>query len=987
MSNHVALSTSQFIGRQHELTLIWSQYKVASTGSARVVLLSGEPGIGKTRILEEFTALATDDGATILRGSASDFEAMPPYLPFIEALGQYVHATPPDRLREQVATAPQILASILPELTTRLGELPATYQIPPEQARLRLYEAIATFLEAISASNVLVLTLDDLHLADSASLDLFCYIMRHQLKARLLVLGTYHESELDRTPALHRAVNELDHLRILTTIALTPLSTKEIEALAVSYLGGPISPNASQLLYTQSEGNPFFAEELIRGWVEVGSLVLEHTQWIALASLEQALPLSIVGALRKRFAQISPNIIDHLRVAATIGRTFEPTLLATIEDQGDVEVVEECLLEAARAGLVRAEPTGLFTFSHEKIRECLYAEVSTSRHRRLHEMVGQVLESRYDQESTKSAYQLAELAFHFAHSGDRRRGATYSRQAAELALQSFAFGEAMVHYRMALKLLDTDDAERGNLLLGLGEAAFLVGEEDEAAIAYQAALTWFSQAGDVQAAAQAAHGLGLALWRQEAFEAARTAFEHALTLLENTDSAQVARVLVDLATLLTLYMGEQTKGAAYAQLAMEMARRLEDRRLEATVIRVVVGKLNMLGNDIPGTILSMEQALAIAEANDDPSEAAKCYFYLAGIYYCIGEIKRSYEVSLRWIEFFERSRQHYQLRNTYSWLALLYCSQGAWAKAGQAIERAQLLADHPSNRASVAFMHQVRGFIAYQREDYLTAEQEFQAVMVNQRRDIGSLMLRAGLLGLAQVALGKREDAFAYIAKLQRLLTEQPTGTILTAPILTCLALIAIAVGDQELAVELYPQLLTFRGQYYWFLVDRVLGMIAILRSDWETATTHLAEAEATAQRENLRPELAHTLLAQANLELAGGGKESVPQATKLLRDALAYFKELNMAQQIEQVHSRLHSLSRPQKTPATQSQSLPANLTDREAMVLQLVAKGKSNRKIAQELGLSAKTVANHLTHIFNKTMCENRAAAAAFAIQHGLA
>src|SRR5438552_1456430 len=173
MSNHVALSTSQFVGRQHELAHIWSQYKGASTGSARVVLLSGEPGIGKTRLLQEFTTLATDDGATILRGSASDFEGMPPYLPFIEALGQYIRATPPDRLREQVATAAQILASILPELTTRLGEPPVAYQIPPEQARLRLYEAIGTFLEAISASNVLVLTLDDLHLADSASLDLF----------------------------------------------------------------------------------------------------------------------------------------------------------------------------------------------------------------------------------------------------------------------------------------------------------------------------------------------------------------------------------------------------------------------------------------------------------------------------------------------------------------------------------------------------------------------------------------------------------------------------------------------------------------------------------------------------------------------------------------------------------------------------------------------------------------------------------------------
>ena len=255
----------------------------------------------------------------------------------------------------------------------------------------------------------------------------------------------------------------------------------------------------------------------------------------------------------------------------------------------------------------------------------------------------------------------------------------------------------------------------------------------------------------------------------------------------------------------------------------------------------------------------------------------------------------------------------------------------------------------------------------------------------NQWRDAGGLMLQAGLLGLAQAALGKREDALAYIAILQGFLTEQPTGTLLTAPIITCQALLAITVDDQELAAELYPQLLTFRGQQYWFLVDRVLGMIAVLRNDWETATAHLAEAEATAQRENQRPELARTLLEQANLELARGGKESVPHAIKLLRSALAIFKELNLTQRVEQVQARLRSLSSPRKGMV--SQALPANLTGREARVLQLVAKGLSNRQIAQELGLSPKTVANHLTHIFNKTLCENRAAAAAFAIQHGLA
>jgi len=982
-ADDIEYSTFHFVDRQHEQAMIWKQYKAARDGSTRVVLLVGEPGIGKTRLLGEFAILAADHEATVLRGSASDFEGMPPYLPFLEALGQYISVTPIDLLREQLGATPQLLASILPELISRLGDLSPAYQIPPEQALLRLYEAIGTFLEAISKSKVLVLLLDDLHLADTASLDLLCYIAQHHSKVKLLVLGAYRADEIQRNAALDRAVIELAHLRILTTTVLSPLTALEIESLAVNSLERPISRDVSQLLYTQSEGNPFFAEEILRGWVEEGSIALENSHWTATAPLEHTLPSSITGSLRQRFARLSSDIIDLLRVAATIGRTFEPSLLATIEDK-DIEIVEEGLLVAARSGLVRTEANGFFTFCHEKIQECLYAEVSTSRRRRLHKLIGQILESRYDLESLNSSYQLAELAFHFVQGGDRIRGASYSRQAAAQAMQSFAFEEAMIHFRKALELYDTDDEEQGNLLLGLGEAALLAGEEHEAAIAFRSTLAWFSQAGDVSAAAQAAHGLGLALWRQGAFERSRTTLEHALSLLGNSDSALAVRVLVDLATLLTIYIGEQARGNTYAQLAKEMASRLEDHSLEAAVIREVVGILHMLGNDIPGAIVSMEQALMLAETNDDPSEAAKCCLYLVGAYYFQGKIKRSYELNLRWIEFIERADRPYELRYPYCWLALLYSSQGAWSDAEKAFEHAQHHVDHLLTRASSAFMYQVKGFLAYEREDYLAAEQELSTVIVNQQRDAGGMLLHASLLGLAQDALGKRQDALEQIDTLQLLLSEQTAGTLLSAPIMTCLALLALTVGDCELVTDLYPQLLLFRGQYYWFLVDRILGMIATHRQDWETAEMHLSEAKTIAQRENLRPELARTLEEQANLDLARGGSEHVQHASKLLHEVLILLRELNLTQQVERVRSRIRPLPRPKNIRG--KQSLVANLTDREAKVLHLVVSGKSNRQIAQELGLSAKTVANHLTHIFNKTMCENRAAATAFAIRNGL-
>ena len=169
------------------------------------------------------------------------------------------------------------------------------------------------------------------------------------------------------------------------------------------------------------------------------------------------------------------------------------------------------------------------------------------------------------------------------------------------------------------------------------------------------------------------------------------------------------------------------------------------------------------------------------------------------------------------------------------------------------------------------------------------------------------------------------------------------------APIMVCLALAAVALGDQERAANLYPRLLPFGGQHYWFLVDRALGEICIALGEWDGAMTHLNEAKITAQREGLRPELARIMLAQAKCEKARNNTGCETRTTNTLK-------------------------------------ALPANLTRREASVLQLVVKGKRNQQIAQELHISEKTVANHLSHIYSKTTSENRASAVAFAIHHGI-
>lgn len=983
-ADHAPLAAPRFVGRERELALIWNQYKAARSGYARVILLSGEPGIGKTRLLDEVATRASQDGTTVLRGDASESEGMPPYLPFLEALGQYIRVVPPEQLREQVAVAPHLLASILPELAERIGDLPEAHPLPPEQIRLRLYEAIGTFLERISAPSMLVFVLDDLHWADTASLDLLCHIVRHHAKAKLLILGAYQEYEIDRNPAFGRALTELAHQRVLIRVALEPLSSQEIEALALSDLGGSINPAISQLLFAQSEGNPFFAEELLRFWTEAGALVQKDSSWFAVGSLTQALPRSIVETLHRRFARLSPASLDHLHTAAIIGRTFDLSLLSEVEGQ-EIETVEESLLEAVHAGLIRTDQSGVFAFNHDKIRESLYTEVTTSRRQRLHETIGRALEHRYEQERTKSTGQLAGLALHFTRSNDRRRGVIYAQQAAEQALKAAALEEAVACYHMALELLDAHDERRGSLLLELGEAALLNGEEHEAVAAYEEALGLYLHAGEREAAVRAAYSLGLARWHQQTFPAARAAFEQALELLGNDVSAHAVRVLVDLATVLTVYMDQQIAGATYARQALEMAHRLADPGLIAMANRANATNLYSSGYDLSSGLRTLEQALAEAEARADLAEAAECSLYLAHRYYWTAEIRRSYDIGLRRIEFIERGQRPYLLRDAYGWLALLHASQGAWSAAEQALEQAQSMLERLPESHPFDFLRQVRGFLAYQQEDYTTAERELRAALPGQQRSLLSCMFYTSLSGLAQAAPGKREETHTSMTELETLLAGLQAGTLPTAPLMTSLALIAIAAGDQMRVANIYPNLTAFQGQHYWFLVDRVLGEMAILRADWEKAMMHLTAAEATAQREDLRPELARVLLARANLDVARGGPKNGIHAATFLKYALDLFEELGMTGAVSRIRSRLRMLTH--RSNGVPAQALPADLTRSEVRVLQLVARGKSNRRIAQELGISEKTVANHLSHIFNKTNSENRAAATAFAIHHGLA
>jgi DNA-binding NarL/FixJ family response regulator len=970
------------IGRQGEIAALWRLLEQARAGVPRVALIGGEPGIGKTQLLRELARRAAAEGVGVLRGGASDAEGMPPYLPFLQALGRYIRAADLASLREQAGAAAGPLSALLPELHDRLGDAPAGYQLPPEQARLRLYDALSDFLAAIGAQRGLLLLIDDLQWADPATLDLICHIARRHesdgYPAPLLRLGAYREGEVAHHTAFGRAVAELNRLRLLTTLTLQPLSRDAIEGLAANYLGAPAEPRMGQLLLAHSEGNPFFAEELLRGWMETGAIERAGQRWELSTPDPPALPASVTIAIHQRLARLAPQIVDLLRAGAIIGREFDTALLADVAGL-PAEQIEEWLRDAVGAQLLRVEPSGAFAFSHDKIRESLYEEVTAARRRRLHEFIGQALEGRSDQGGPR---RLDELAFHFTRGGDRARGAAYSLLAAESARRAYAPDTAIVHYRAALGQIEPDDARRGELLVDLGEAALLAGVERAAIDSFESARIWFELASMPIAGGRAAHRLGQAWWRLEALAEARRAFEAALTLLEGHAGAETVEALLDYGSLLAVSLHEQAAGLAHARRGLDLAQRIGEDRLAIAATRSVGNLLvraNMLATGTP----LLERALALATDADDPAEAAECIACLSHAYSWGGEFTRLAPITELRLAYAKRCHDPYQLRHVYSYQAKLAIIQGRWDDARQLLGVAHSMVAHVASPEPRALLQIFEGELAYWQGDYATAEQLFNEANAAFRAiGPGPLVWFLGLSALAQLALGKPEEARTCAAELAELAAALPADAIPTAAVTTYLAIIALALGDHDLIVHCRERLIDHRGQWHNFLVDRLLGQIAIAQGDWDAAQIALDAAEATARAGDLAPELALVMLAQADLAAARGGRDSTAEERRRLAAALGLYERLGNRAESSRVRERLDRARQPARVVT----HLPAGLSAREAEVLRLVAAGKSNREIARALTLSEKTVANHIANIFAKTGADNRASATAFAFRHGL-
>ena len=679
------------------------------------------------------------------------------------------------------------------------------------------------------------------------------------------------------------------------------------------------------------------AEELLRGWLETGALApaaADGGAYCLVGREPAAIPATIRAAVSQRLGRLAPETVELLHSAAVAGRDVDATLLAQIVG-GDAEAVEARLLDAARARLLRLEADGAFAFSHDTVRECLYADVSPLRRRRIHGFVGHALEAA---SGLQPARRAAELAFHYVRGGDKERAVMWSRRAADGALAASAPREAMRHYQTALDLMPADDAERGDLLLASGEAALLA-DDDLAAETFAAAEVWFRQRRQWPAAARAAHRLGDAHWRQERTTDARGAFASALALAGAAPSRDRIRILIDLGSLLTVSLHAHAEGITLVREAATLAEQTADRRLQASATRALGNLLVRQGALRDGVDL-LEAALCLAEEEGDPVEAAECCACLAPAWFWLGEIERSAAVTHRRLAHARQVQDRYQLRHVYTWLAICEGVRGRMATAEGWLDRAGEIVAHLSSPEPAALLSFCRGAAAFFRGDLERAEALLQEAIARFRAfGPGSLVWYLGWLGFVHVARGNIAAARAVMAELEGLVMALPGPDPPGEPLVSLVQL-ALLLDDRERLARHIPALAPLSGRFHDALVDRLLGETAVRQGDVAAAEGLLLSAEAVARRERLPWELGRVLEARADLALAQGQRPVSPAVTALFQEAAAQFDLLQNGGEAERLRGRC------QVSIVAPHGPLPAALTPREADVLRLVAAGKSTRR-----------------------------------------
>jgi hypothetical protein len=627
------LAAGVFVGRASELKKLRAGFDDALAGRPQILLLTGEPGSGKTATAEQLLTYAHVRGAEVLRAQCHEGEGAPAYWPWVQLLRGYVARRSPEQLVSVMGTGAAAIAQLDADIQQHLPELSGIPSLEPEPARFRLFDGVTTFFKNASGSRPIVVLLDDIHWADTPSLLLLQFLAKELRAARMLVIATYRNLVFNRKHPLMRTLGALAGQALDRRIELSGLSEADVARFIEMTIGAQAPQRLVSTVYRETEGNPFFVKEVVRLLAATGQLdrVEQSSSWTI------TLPDGVREVVIGRLAQLSDSCHHLLEIASVMGREFEANVL---EQAGELDraPVADSLGEATAARLVTASAGmhGRYRFSHALIRETLYEGLTAVRRAQLHLQIGQALERIHGEASDAHFAALAHHFFQAISLGQADKAITYAVRAGRRADRLLAYEEAVSQYEGALRALDLsgrpDDGRRCELLLTLGDAQTKAGLSDSARETFGQAAAWARQHGPVEQLARAALGLGAGTAARTRLGSAIDDFQIGLLREALARSSEVAlpiraRLLAQLSLALYHSPAERT---ALSEQAVALARRADNSAAELAALYSRCIALEGF-NDAQERLALATEIVQVAERAGDTEMA------LRGHYRCLRE--------------------------------------------------------------------------------------------------------------------------------------------------------------------------------------------------------------------------------------------------------------------------------------------------------------------------------------------------------------
>jgi DNA-binding SARP family transcriptional activator/tetratricopeptide (TPR) repeat protein/energy-coupling factor transporter ATP-binding protein EcfA2 len=903
-------SQGPLCGRTGELAKLEGCWRDAQAGRCRMVVVTGEAGAGKTRLVAGLAGLVVREGGTVVYG-ACDEEGFVPYQPFLEALRGWLASMPTVTLESIDDDVLAELFRLLPELANRLPGLALPVSVDPETQRFGLFDGVRRLLGAMAEHRAVLVVLDDLHWADQASLGLLRHVVR-DLEPHKVLMVAVSRDEVARgqtPPPL------LDDARLpeewVVRVAVGDLGEKAVAEVMADLLHRDLSSDEAhlaRLVHRATDGNPFFVTQVVRQLVEAagtaGQLTTEP------GSVERAVPDTVKQAIQLRLARLSAPTHELLGRAAVLGREFDVGLLALTAEIDEARLLD-ALDEAVAAHIVAEAPVVLdrYQFVHSLVRQVLYEQLSASRRARLHHRVGEALEASWAADPDSHA---AELAHHFAASaalGDGERAVDYAARAGARALAQVAWEDAVGEYQRALAALEhcraPDHARRCELLLLLGESMWRLGHVADGKEVFRQAAEVAVEHGRAEDLAQAALGLGgpfvnfnTTVDDHELIDL----LEQALAHPELGNGPLRARLGARLAEALS-FVGSRERRVQLARDAISLARRLGDPATLAFVLAHCHWPLAE-ADTLAERLAMTAETIILAEGLHDRTAALEGRFWHLSYLVEAGDLVAARAELSEAVRLTGELRQPYPLWMLTAVQCLLALLAGEYADAERLADQALAFGQQAQNTnalhlwgSQVLVLMRDRG----QLEGLEVAVRSFV-------EEYPSLVAWRCALAWVHAELGRLDDARAELDQLAGSGFDDLSRGPLWLLSMGALAEVCATVDDVDRAEVLYERLRPYQDRWITMVsislgsIGRILGRLAATLGRFEDADRHFGAAAAAHTRAGAHPWLAYTQADWAAALITGARPGDRDRATELAQQSRRIATELGMRQLLDRL-------------------------------------------------------------------------------------